>query len=277
MPNITEWAAGGLAAIQIGARGNTGTFRGFGNLTVADTGDASGMRRIRGAILGANPVANVNRIRNRGDDGYVATHLFQAEPPDFNLGFEAHDLDAETFLIGGSLYTLGEWTLAVRGQSIPNLQDTITLLTRQATSLESGSTGEGYDNLIICSSKYRPVPGDFAWQGVGGVTLQGSADPVLISPWGEDMADLFDLSDGITIEQFSEFPLTMEAFIGDNTIDDIPLTYAPVTAAKVKSWRTDTGVALTVSSVDVSGKTATLSAAPGTGVPVMVLYETQEL
>jgi hypothetical protein len=275
--NITQWAAGGLSAIQVGARGPNGYFTGFANLTTADEGETSGMHRIRGSVSAASPTSGINRIRNRGENGWVATRLFQSEPPDFTLGFEAQDLDAEVALSGGQLYTLGELTMILRGQSLPDLQDTVTLLTREATSLEAAATGEGYANLLILSSKYRGVPGNSEWQAVNAFELQGTADPVLLSPWGAALEAAFGKSDGTTIEFFSTYPVTLDCFIGDNTIDDIPLTYTPISTAKTHAFRQDTGAALTVSAVNTPADTVTVSAAPSAGLPVLILYQTEEL
>lgn len=275
--NIGQFAPNGLAIVQVGARGGAGLFTGFANLTTADTGDNSGMRRLRGSTSAASPVPAINRVRNRGDNGYVATFLYESEPPEFNLEFEQYDLEAEVFFQGGALYTLGDWDMAARGQGIPNLQDSVVIITRDAESEDTGSTGNGYDNAIILSSKYRPVPGNFAYQAAGTMVYAGAADRVQTTPWGATVANILGLSDAMVIEMFTEYPLTMECFIGDNTTTAVPLTYAPVTAAKTKAFNAGSYAALTVSSVDVGAKTATLSAAPASGAHCVLLYETTGL
>lgn len=275
--NIDQFAPAGLRVVQIGARGGAGLFTGFANLTTDDTGDNSGMRRLRGSVSAASPVPGVNRQRNRGDDGYIATFLYEAEPPEFNLEFEQYDLEAEVYFQGGNIYALGDWNIAARGQGIPNLQDTVTIFSRAAESEDIGATGNGYANTIIGSSKYRPVPGNAAHQAAGTISYSGAADRIQVAPWGESIESILGLSDAMALEVFSEYPLTMECFIGDNSTDDIPLTYAPVSAAKTKAFLATTGAALTVSAVDVGAKTATLSAAPASGAHVVVVYETNGL
>ena len=275
--NIGQWSPAGLAALQIGARGSTGYFAGYGNLVAADEGEASAMRRVRGAITAANPVPDITRVRNRGDDGYVATHLFEAEPPEFALEFESFDIETESFLTGSDVAAIGEWDIAGRGQGIPILQDTIVLAARQAESEEAGQTGNGYDNLLILSSKFRPTPGDFAWQAVGTQVLNGAADRTTLLPWGATITSLIGQSDAMTLEWFSEYPCTMVCFIGDGTTVAIPTTYSPITVAKTKFWNFATGAALTVSSVNAGAQTATVSAAPAAGAIIVGLLEVSDL
>lgn len=277
MANIGEFASAGLAAIQIGARNSSGLFQGYGKLTASDTGDVSGMRRVRGAVTGANPVPDITRIRNRGDDGYIATHLFEAEPPEFNLEFESTDIEVEAFLTSATILALGEWDMAGRGQGIPTLQDTTVLMCRQTESQEVGATGNGYENLLIASAKFRPTPGDYSWQAVGTSVLNGAADRVTTLPWGATVTSAIGQSDLMTMTWMSTFPCTMVALVGDGAEDEFVLPYAPSTVARTKAWRTDTGAALTVSSVNSGAKSITLSAAPASGLLVVVLLEVTDL
>jgi hypothetical protein len=63
-------------------------------------------------------------------------------------------------------------------------------------------------------------------------------------------------------------------FVGDGAITAIPLAYAPVDTANTKAYNFTDNTALTVSSVSVPGKTATVSAAPGSGKICFVFYGT---
>lgn len=275
--NVGAWAAAGLRAVQLGARGSGGNFAGFANLTAANTGVASSMRRVPGVVTAPNPVPNANRVRNRGNDGYIATQLFEAEPPDFDIESEANDQDIENLMIGSSTYVLGQWDMLGRGAAIPNLRDMVVLLTRVAESEESGNEGNGYDNLLIMSSKFQPRQGSFAFQSASGVTYAGNANRVTKLPWGVTVATAMTLGDAMTFELWSEYPLTMTCFIGDNAIVAVPLGYTPISTAKTKAFTFSTAAAITVSSVDTALDTATLSAAPASGAIAVLLYETQDL
>lgn len=275
--NVGMWAAAGLKAVQIGARGSGGNFAGFANLTAANTGTASGMRRVPGVVTAPNPVPNANRVRNRGNDGYIATHLFEAEPPDFDIETEAIDQDIENLMIGSSTYVLGNWDMSGRGAAIPNLRDMIVLLTRVAESEESGNEGNGYDNLLIMSSKFQPHQGSFSFQSASGVTYSGNANRVSKLPWGVSVATAMTLGDAMTFEFWTEYPATLTAFVGDGIIVAVPLAYTPISVAKTKGFTFSTGVAVTVSSVDTALDTATLSAAPASGAIVVLIHETPDL
>lgn len=277
MANISEWAANGLYAIQIAARGSTGYCAGIGDLDATDTGTNSGMRRVRGAITAPSPLPGVNRSRNRGDNGYVATFNYDAEPNDFDIEFGMNDVVAENFMTRASLYTLGEWDMAVRGASNIKSRDIVTLLTREAQNEESGGSGNGFENMLIMSTKYRPNPGQAAWQAEGTMLYSGSADRVQTLPWGVPVATAATLTDGITFVWYSEYPCTLECFIGNNVLTSVPLSYKPISVAKTKAFDFSDGSALTVSAVDTTDDEADLSAAPASGDIVIVLYETTGL
>lgn len=275
--NVNQWAAAGLKIMQVGVRGSGGNFAGAANLTAANTGTASGMRRIPGPVTAPNPVPNVNRVRNRGNDGYIATHLFETEPPDFDLETEANDQDAENMMISATTYALGEWDMSGRGVAIPTFRDIVTLLTRQAESEESGSEGNGYDNLLIMSSKYLPRQGQFSFQSATGATYPGNGNRVTKLPWGVTVSTAIGLGDAMTMEWWSEYPCTLVCFIGDGAITDVPLPFTPITAAKTKFFNFATAAALTVSSVNTSTDKAVLSAAPSSGLITVGIFETQDL
>lgn len=275
--NVTQWAAGGLSLVQAAARGTGGYMAGFSHLKTTDVGEMSGMRAIAGMVTVPSPLPAINRVRNRGNNRYIATRLYQGEPQDFDLQAEAHDQELRNMLVKSTNYTLGQWDFGISGQSLPTLQDTILLLTREATSLETGATGEGYDNLIILSSKYRPVEGTWEWQGVATVTYSGTADPALIMPWGVENAGVFSVSDGVVADTWSEFPLTLFCFIGDGTTDDIPLPYNPIHADKVKLFDFAAGTPITVSSINASNDTAAVAAPPASGKIVVGIMEAMEL
>lgn len=64
-------------------------------------------------------------------------------------------------------------------------------------------------------------------------------------------------------------------WIADNSaVETTALDYTPTTAAQTKAWNGTTGGALTVSSINTGTKKVTLSAAPASGVPVVIMYQT---
>lgn len=279
--NIAQWAGDNLIALQAGLLIG-GRFAGFAGLTAADTGDSSGMRRLRGVIrvpvAGAPPPDRVPRIA----DGGVIANFTRANTDvrRFTLEMAGPDLDFEAMIQNASKYVLGEWDMGLRDTDVAPTLKFVLIATRYADSQESTSLNEkGYENLICLNASITPL-GDsgMAVEEFGGASYDVVLDKVATTPWGIAMATAFGVTNGgRTVVLASEYPLTMQAFIGDNTIDDIPLDYHPLTAAKTKFFDYDGASALTVSAVNTPTDTATVSAAPGSGVETVGLYETDEI
>lgn len=279
--NIAQWAGDNLIAIQVGIL-LEGRFAGFAGLVAGDTGDNSGMRRLRGAIrvpvAGAPPPDRVPRI---ADGGVVATFTrANTDVRRFEMELAGPDIDFEAAIQNATKYVLGEWDMILRDTDVAPTVKLVLIATRYADSQEEATLNEkGYENLICLNCSMVPLGDDgMAVEEFGSASYDVVLDKAKKTPWGVTTDTAFDLAaGGRTIVHASSAPLTMEAFIGDNTIDDIPLTYTPKSASTTKAFNFATGAALTVSAVNTPTNTATLSAAPGTGVLVVVLYETDDI
>lgn len=279
--NISQWASDNLIAVQVGLLIG-GRFAGYAGLTAADTGDNSGMRRLRGVIrapvVGAAPPDRVPRI---ADGGVIATFTrANTNVRRFELEMAGPDLDFEALIQNATKYVLGEWDMILRDTDIAPTVKLVILLTRYADSQESSSLNEkGYENLILLNCSAVPLGDDgMAVEEFGGATYDVVLDKAATLSWGVSTSTAFTLtSGGRAVPVASEYPLTMEAFVGDGSITAVPLTLSPVTAAKTKAFDFDSATALTVSSVNVGGKTATLSVAPASGVEVVLIYETTDI
>ena len=277
MPNITRWASNGLHSIQVGARGSTGHFAGFAGLEAADTGESSGMRLLIGAVSAPSPLPGVNRVYNRGEDGYVSSFLHSAQPNDFTIGFEAIDGDLSAFLNQDTVLTEGQWDFIAEGGSV-DFRDVMWLFSRHAQSKESDSdNAPGYENLLVMSSNGRLEPGSMDFQAAGAANIQAVASPVQKTHKGTTTLASFGKASIYTERFFSEYPVTMVCFVGDGTEDEISLPFTPISTVKSKAYLWSDGSALTVSAVNTSTDTATLSAAPASGAIVIVVFETTDI
>lgn len=276
--NIAEFADAGLHCIQIGGV-SSGIFNGYGLLTAVDTTEMSGMRHIQGAVTAPTPTPGVNTVYARDDDRYHGAFDFDAQPSGFGMVFEASDLDLGAWIQKKALATIGVWDLLNSGNSNRKFQPGVILLTRQAQSYDVTADGDaGYDNLVILNTKFTRTRGDAAFQAVGQVTLNGVASPVKVTPWGALMSAIFTGdADGLTWEFWSQYVPTFGCVVSDGTVVALPLPYAPIDVASTKVYNCTTGAAITVSSVSVVGKTATISAAPASGILMLELFETTDL
>lgn len=279
--NISQWAGDNLVAIQVGLLIG-GRFAGFAGLTAADTGDNSGMRRLRGSIrvpvAGAPPPDRVPRI---ADGGIIATFTrANTDVRRFEMELAGPDIDFEAMIQDATKYVLGQWDMIMRDTDTAPTAKFVIIATRYADSQESGSLNEkGYENLICLNASIVALGDDgMAVEEFGSASYDVVLDKVTVLPWGITADTAFTLaSGGRTVVFASEYPITMEAFIGDNTIDDIPLSYTPISTAKTYAFDFDGAAALTVSAVNSPADTATVSAAPGSGVEVVVIYETADI
>lgn len=273
MPNITKWAASGLHANLMGKRGSSGYFAGFAGLTAANTNTASSMRLLKGAVEAASPVPTVVRSANRGENGEIARFAFKGSNPDLTFTFEGYDADLGAAMNRDTIMTEGEWDHVPEG-GILSVQNMMALVIRDAVSLETDSYGTpGYENALYMSVGGRLEVGNAAYQAAGQVLAQLVANEVEKTHKGTTWLASHGKITGMVSRWFSERPCALTCFIGDNAEDEIPLGFTPISTAKTKAYLWSTGAALTVSSVNTTTDTATLSAAPASGAIVTVVYE----
>jgi hypothetical protein len=277
MPNITQWASAGLHSVQVAQRGASGFMAGFAGLTTADTDQQSSMRLLIGGVTAPTPLPQSNRVYNRGRDGYIKSTIFNGQPNEFAIAFENYDGDLAAMLNNETVFTVGEWDFIPEGGSL-SFQDSMWLIARHAQSKEADSDNqEGYENLLIYSVSGRVEAGNMDFQAPGAFNVQAVASPAQKTHFGTTCLASFGKQTVYTARWFSEYPCSMTCFIGDNSEDDITLGFTPISTAKTKAYNFGTGGALTVSSVNASTDEAKLSAAPGTGAVVIVVYETMDI
>jgi hypothetical protein len=272
--NISEWCGSGLEAVYYGARGSGGFFTGFAKLTSANTGTASGMRMLKAAINAPIAMPAPKYAPRRGNNRLRRRHVYSGDPSQFKLDTTIRDLNAEGFLQGSAIKTIGDWDFGLVGPGRPNLQDTMLHLTRYANAEEGEGGEDGWDNLLLFNINGTPL-GDDTWRDSEGSTVSYDckAEFSTVTPFGTTIPADFTLQDGIGFTWWSANQSAVVAFVGNGTLAAIPLNFTPISSAKTKFWLTEDGSALTVSSVDASAKTATLSAALASGKLIFGIYE----
>lgn len=277
MPNITQWASAGLYAVQVAQRGSTGHMAGWAGLEAADTDTESSMRLLIGGVTAPSPLPQATRVRNRGRDTFIAEHVFDAPPNDFNIVFEDFDGDVSALINTLTVFTLGEWDIVPEGGPT-TFQAMYWLFTRHAISKETATDGTaGFENLLVLNSSGRVEPGTMDFQAPGTFTIVATASPVTETPYGTTALASHGQQTIVTERWFSEYPCSMTCFVGDNSEVDVGLGFTPISTDKTKAYNVDTGAALTVSSVNTSTDEAVLSAAPASGALCLVVYETTDI
>lgn len=277
MPNITQWAAQGLYAIQTGQRGATGYFAGWAGLDAADTDTESSMRLLVGGVSAPSPLPQSTHVRNRGRDGYISDRIFDAAPNDFTIGFEDFDADLSALLNTITLFTLGEWDIVAEGGPV-TFQDMMWLFTRHAISKEAATDGdEGFENLLVYASSGRYEPGNMEWQAPGAFSVVATGSPVQKTIFGTTVLAAHGQQSMYTERWFSQYPCSLTCFVADGAEVDIGLGYTPISTAKTKCYNFTDGAAVTVSSVNTSTDEAVIAAAQDSGDLLVVLYESTDI
>lgn len=276
--NQVLWTAAGLDAIHV-AKMRSSLFAGYSGLSAASTPNTgSGMRRLLGAQTAPFALpANVKKAIP-GDDTIVDTFTFgSAEPSSGVLLLGIRDNDFDVAAEGTTANTVGIYDFYGTGDTIANPEVWMFLLTKQAHSKDSGSTdAAGWVNELWLSCKVQPL-GEEQWahQAENNFRYDTTFNQATKTPWGVSTTTAFGTAYRRAIRWGSLYRSMLHVWIADNSaVETTALDYTPIDAASTKAWNGTTGAALTVSSVNTSTKKPTLSAAPASGVPVVMLYQT---
>lgn len=273
--NAVKWTRAGLDAIHVAYRNSTtGHFAGFSNLSTASTPDTgSGARRLFAAQTAPTTIPAKVAKTIQGDDVAFDSYLFgSAEVATGQLEFGQVDGAFKDAAEGTSSKAVGIYTMYGSGDSIANPGAFMFLLTRQAKENGVG----GFETEVVLSTRVDPIGDeDRAFQKEGKDRYTVTFNNSLYTPWGETCTSAFGVSTRKSILIPSQYRLMFHIWIADGTeVETTALDYTPTTAAQTKAYNATTGGALTVSSINTSTKTVTLNAAPASGVPVVIWYQT---
>lgn len=220
------------------------------------------------------------RIQHVGDDNtFAQDFLPPGELPSGTFITAKTNQTLDALLLGQQVQALGEWELDGLNTDNAGAEiDGCLMYWRRAKLTEPGNAAFGsrrWQTFFIPKTTITPN---------GNTPTQGSADEnnysltptgVLQTPWGV----AFTANDNgflrcVRLRMTSEYPVMMERYTGNATLDTFNTEFSPITVAKTKAFNADTGAALTVNAIGANS--FTLSAAPGNGVAVVALYETDD-
>lgn len=273
--NASLWDAAGLDAIHVAYRNTLGYMAGFGNLNAASTHNTgSGMRRL--LMAQSAPLAIPEPVEKpiNGDDINYDTFFFGSADPQSGLLEVGQDDNAFSIAADGTTAkAVGIYSFYGQGDSIANPGNFMFLLTRQA---HENAQSAGFENELFLNCRVKALGSDNRqFQTEAKFRYKVSFNQSAKLPWAEAISSAMGVSYRRSIKWASLYRCMFHIWIADGSASTTTaFDYAPVDAASTKAWRADTGAALTVNSVSVGGKTATLSAAPPDTTPVILLYQT---
>lgn len=278
LDNTVRWTSAGLEAVHVAYRNASGWIAGFSNLTVTNTNTGSGMRRLEGAELFPGVVSEPDTKPIPGDDAVYDSFEFASPNPQSGI-LEAggKDFTLENAFEGMTAYSEGIYNILGRGDTLANPGTFIFLLTRQAHGKDSTSLDQpGFETEIVLSTRVRALSDEVRrHQEVGKMRYNVTMNNSRLLPWGESTTTAMGVASRRSIVIVSLYRLMLHVWVADGTATTTSaFDYTPAisTAAYTKAWNGLTGADLTVTSVSTANKTVTLSGAPTSGVPVVILY-----
>jgi len=249
-------------------------------------GDQSGATgydgvRLEGAKSFDSNVPEPEFVTHRGDDRTIAQDSLGAtEFERATLTTAKTNLDADAALTDTLVHQLAA-TIEMGGMGTDKSgseKDVAIWGWRQA--LDTTKDGASFGNrryITNLYSKARVIP-------LGGPMPEGGDDVNSYSvvptattkpPWGLAFASgTNDFTESTRLRLVSSFPLMMERWTGNGTLDEFNLVATPIATANQLAW--GDGATLTVSAVNTSTDTMTLSAPPANLVKIVSLYETSD-
>lgn len=271
--NFKQWIAAGWDSLQIGRRGPGGYLvGGLAELDATDTNTYSEMYHVIGANSAGYTFNQPQVVDVQGDDRSLGTFKYAAGTnPSFPVTLAARDMNVLQIVTGVAP------TAFMDGYLHPGISDeyprnrVIALLSRQAQFTLSGND-TGYEHLLLLNVDITDVSQNRAYQAAGSWELNFTLNPSNVDFNGLATSASTGRVSTFGYEFTTSKRVTMGAFVGNGTADDITTIQDPISTTLSSVWVETTGFAAgTVSAVGANQ--LTLSAAPGSGKFAIVSYE----
>jgi len=248
-----------------------------GDQSGADGYDGTRLTGVKGFVP---TVPDVVTIQHTGDDVTFAQDYFApSELPTATITSGKTNLDIDSILQGTTVQTIGEAQMGVLNTDKDGQEpDVIVQTTRQSLDTDPASAFYGkrrWNTDFYPISRVVPKAGS-SDQGSDDTNnynvIQTKAGQ---TPWGVGLSDANNgATEAVRLRFVAEYPLRLERWTADGTLDTFNTAMTPVSVAKTQVWAN--GTAQTVNSVDTGSDTFTLSAVPSANAVVVALYETSD-
>ena len=271
MPLAKAYSAGTQLAFwsQVDTRGHMTAY----DATVTQGATASGMRQFVG-IKSANPAPVEPEFPLiTGDDGPIGRIDFGTnETPNWIMELAVSDLQADAYLQGTTLHTVGQAYFNAY-QPLDAVYPDICIIYNAKAKNHPTST-KAWRSILFPICTAIPLDRDAYTERAPAVfRYKLLANPSTLYPWGVTITEATaGTAQTIGFVVQADNPILMHRLTGDNSTTVWNLPKTPVSVAKTIVW-TGNGALATVNSVDTTAKTMTLSAVVPTGTEIQVFYE----
>jgi len=277
-------------------------------MTATQIAAGAGLRHVRVWQLDANGYPSGDQSGTLGYSGVRLTGVkaFNITPPDVTVVTHKGDdvvfgqdslppgsletatlttgktnLSIDAILGGTNVVTMGEIVYGAMGTDQQGSEPQVMVYGwRQALDFDPASATYGrrqYITTIYPNAVVVPKGGQMAEEAVDENEYSVTPTVVKKTPWGVTFTTaIHNYTQSVRLRLTSDNPLAIERFDGQGAgTAEFQLEFTPISAAKTTVYVN--GVEATVSSVDTSGKTFTLSSAPAASAVVVAIYETTDL
>lgn len=220
----------------------------------------------------------VEPIVHTGDDyAFAQDYLPPSTIANGTITTGAMALDDDAALSGVNTLNIGDGTsLGYFTNNQGNEPDVLILVHRQALDTNPGSATYGsrrWQTTMIHRARLIPRGGSFDERGAELQNYNMIPTPATQYPWEVQFSDSTEGYEQALLHRFNtEFPLYLEAYEGDGSTNEFNTVFTPISTPKVSVWVNSTPA--TVSAVNTSTNTFTITTTPANGANVVALYET---
>lgn len=271
----------GLGYVHYGALA-AGAYYPAGLTGVVANGQIEPLVRLQGAKSLGLTIPEAVRVTQTGDDQPQGTFIFRStENPTGTLNMGILDLDYENMVQGTTLYTVGDSQISALAPGDPVFVDHLMLVSRPAKSKSAATSGQSqWHNYLIPLVNAAP-------RGDSSITEREVADavydlvinPATFFPWGLALGATNVGTTEVPIFRITtKYPLMIETLSGDNSEDEFTLDKLPVSDHSgdylhTYDYSDGSNADDELTSVSTTTGLMTYTAAPGTGVKRVVVYQ----
>lgn len=271
--NTGTYTTAGFAGVWYGVRDADGYLT--GNSPTAPVGGATGspLYRLIGAVTANIPLTEALIVNIQGDDGVITTFTFPPDAlPTGNLTLASRDPVFEGISKGTKVYTNGQVVTSLNVSKGDTYQPLFLHMVRQAQTTDPNNFGnKRWENIILPNVVVQPLFNTLETRAHAPFNFRVDLRMTNALGTGETFTDAsYGAVLGAMYTRFTNYPYHHMVYTGDNTTTEFNLEYTPISTAEIKVFVN--GVPATVSSVNTTTKTFTLSSAPATSAIVVAYY-----
>lgn len=241
---------------------DTANFAIGNNITTITAGTIRGSYPFVGIQQMPTGILEGDTVTVPGDDTSLGSFIFSSEAPrEFLMNFGQFDLELDALLQSTLVETVGNIKIGLGDPGNPQYPTVCLIVQGRAIKRDSGVSGQAaWTGFIYPVVQIQPLNRETLQGRTAGVNrYKGVAQQAFNHPWGVTISEAVNGDTSSYVFPFdSNYPLTLDAFVGNGVVTGWVLNKTPVSVAETNAFAER--VAQTVNTVVPSTKTATITA-----------------